>query len=83
MTKTTITFEIHNITTDEILVENASFDDIPELVYEYQRMLPIHEIVACYREITITERVHELPKDEFKHDWFELLDDIVDNLYHP
>lgn len=81
MTKTTITFEIHDITTEELLCDGVSFDDIPELLIAYQTIYPRHQIEVCYREITITERVHYLPKEEFKHDWYDMIEEIIDNLY--
>lgn len=82
MNKTTITFEIHDVTTHELLADNLPFDDLPELVYAYQLMLPTHQIEACYREVVVTERLHHIPRDDFKYDWYELLDDIIDNLYN-
>lgn len=82
MTHTIITFEIHDITSCEILAENLPFDDVPELVMAYQLLEPTHEIVAVCREITVTERVHHIPREQFKCEWFDLLDDIIDNLYN-
>lgn len=81
MTKTTISFEIYDISSDEILVDNVPFDDIPELLVAYQ-LFTGHDIECRYRELTVIERVHVLPKDQFKSDWFELMDYLIDNLYH-
>lgn len=81
MRKTLITFEIHDITTKETLVENAHFDDIPELLVAYQSFYPTHQIVVCYRQVTMTEQVRVIPKHQFKSEWFEMLDCIIDNLY--
>lgn len=77
--KKIITFEIHDITTNEVLSNNLCFDDLPELLYAYQTILPTHRIEACYRETTITEKVYYTPKADFKRDWYEFIDDIVDN----
>lgn len=82
MKKTIIEFEVHNLTTGELLYDNVSFEDIPELLEAYESLYPYDEIVACYREVTITEQVHYLPREEFAHDWYEFLDDIIDNLYN-
>ena len=82
MNKTIITFEIHDITTNEVLANNLPFDDLPELMTAYQLFYPTHRIEAVYRETTVTERVHHLPRQQFKADWFELLDEIIDNLYN-
>lgn len=82
MKKTTIKFEIHNVTEQELLCDDVCFDDIPELLYAYEYMYPDDQIVACYRETTVTERVRLLPKEEFAHDWYCMLDEIIDNLEH-
>ena len=82
MNTTTISFEIHNLTTNEVLADNLSFSDVPELFQAYKEFYKNHEVVACYREVTVTTRVHQLNRDQFKHDWFEMLDDIIDNLYN-
>lgn len=76
-----ISFEIHDITTDELLVDNLAFEDIPELLQAYTMLYPMHRIEPCYRTITITQELRLMPQEEFTHDWYELLDDIIDNLY--
>lgn len=82
MKKTIIEFEVHNVTTGDLLCDNVPFEDIPELLIAYKLLYPRHQIEVCYREVTITERVHYVPREEFTHDWFEMLDDIIDNLYN-
>lgn len=82
MTKTIIEFEVHDITTNTLLCDNVPFEDIPELLMAYKLLYPGHQIEVCYREVTISERVHHLPREEFTHDWFEMLDTIIDNLYN-
>ena len=81
MTRTIITFEIHDTTAHETLYENVHHNDIPDLLMACQLFYPQHNIVVCCREVTFTERVRYIPKDEFKHDWYDMLDEIIDNLY--
>lgn len=80
MTKTAIIFEIYDITTNELLATDLPFDELPELITAYQLFYPMHQIEAAYREVTVTERVHHLPRQQFKTDWFELIDSIIDNI---
>ena len=82
MKKVTIKFEIHDITARELLCDNVSFDDIPELVNAYEYLYPNHQIEACYREITTIERVRLLPEEEYTKDWLDMLDEILDNMPH-
>lgn len=82
MTKTTISFEIHDLTTKEVLCDNIPFDDLSELLVAYRLFYPDHRIEPCYREVTTSERIHYMPREEFKHDWFEMLDEIIENLEH-
>lgn len=44
------TYEIHDLTTHELLSDNLRFEDLPELIGAYQDFYPTHNIVACYRE---------------------------------
>ena len=81
MTTTKLSFEIHDITAEELLCDNVHFDDIPELLTAYEYFYPQHQIEVCCREVTIIDRVHYIPKDDFRHDWYNMLDDIIDNLY--
>ena len=82
MNKTVVTFEIWDITTNEVLSNNLDFDNLPELLDAYQALYPTHRIEGCYREVTVTERVNILPSQQFKTDWYNLLDEIIDNLYN-
>jgi hypothetical protein len=43
------TYEIHDLTTNEILADNLSFDDLSELFGAYVELYPTHEIVSCCR----------------------------------
>lgn len=81
MKKTTIMFEIHDVTTREMLCDNVNFDDIPELLKAYEYFYPNHQIEVCYRKYIATERVRHIPRAEFKNDWYNMIDDIVENLY--
>lgn len=53
------TYEIHDLTTNEILADNLSFDDVSELFEAYVGLYPNHEIVCCYR-ITKTPKIRKV-----------------------
>lgn len=77
-----IVFEIHDITTNEVLVDNLTFDEIPELFLAYTLLYPEHNIIACSRKVMIAKH-HDLScRDEFKNQWFDMIEDIIDNLYN-
>ena len=40
-------YEIHDLTTHELLSNNLRFEDLPELIGAYQDFYPTHNIVAC------------------------------------
>ena len=79
------TYEIHDLTTNEILVDRLEFEDMPELLEAYTNFYPNHEIVACYREyddvcITINPAKH-FAKKYFKTEWFNLVEENLANFY--
>ena len=79
------TYEIHDLTTSEILVDRLEFEDMPELLEAYINFYPNHEIVACYREyddvcIAINP-VRQLTKKDFKVEWFNLVEENLANFY--
>ena len=77
-----LVFEVHDLTTNELLSNNLSFEDAPELVYAYQEFYPDHQIeVLCYRQ-SIAKPIRRTARQQFKHDWFDLLDHIMENLEH-
>lgn len=75
------TFEIHDLTTNEILADNMEFDDIPELFAAYQALYPNHELVFAYRDEQINYNNKPKTKDDFTTEWFLLLDSILCNIY--
>lgn len=83
------TYEIYNLTTGEILVDNLSFDDMPELFGAYMEFYPEDDIVVCCREVKITvtharlvDR-EEINRQKFYSEWFGLMDELLtmDNIH--
>ena len=82
-------FEIHDLTTNEVLSENLTFEDIPELFGAYEMFYPNHEIVACYREYSnsngkIIKRFYSATSfkhNDFKSEWLNLVEENICNFY--
>lgn len=81
------TYEIHNLTTKELLVDNLTFDDIPELFEAYQNFYPNNEI-AVFRRIDgyiklskyyLKANLHK--QQDFKVEWFDLIEEYLCNIY--
>lgn len=76
-------YEIHDLTTNEILADNLNFDDMPELLGAYQEFYPNHEIIPCYRNYiqhngytTNTQK-----RKAFRMQWLELITENSCNIY--
>lgn len=82
-------YEIHNLTTGELLADNLTFDELPELFGAYADFYPGNEIVACYREQATIKRcvkiigVDQAYKNNFYAEWFNLMDELLlmDNIH--
>lgn len=82
------TYELYNLTTGEILADNLTFDEIPELFDAYANFYDGDEIVACYRAINIKQcrkvvNPDEKAYNEFLKEWFNFVEEIItlDNLH--
>ena len=82
------TYEIHNLTTNEILADNLSFEDIPELLEAYSSFYIADEIVACFREVDAKNNMQIISRDDsarnqFNSEWTCLIDELVNlgNIY--
>lgn len=83
------TYEIYNLTTGEILADNLSFDDMPELFGAYMDFYPEDDIIVCCREIKISvacARVvdrEDINRKNFYSEWFGLMDELlaIDNIH--
>lgn len=83
------TYEIYNLTTGEILADNLSFDDMPELFGAYLNFYPEDDIIVCCREVKISvtcARIvnqDELNRRAFYNEWFNLVDELfaLGNIY--
>lgn len=74
-------FEIHDLTTSEILSDGLFFDDMSELLGAYQELYPAHEVVCCCRLDKVNKPVHQSQQDEFLTNWFNFVDENICNMY--
>ena len=56
-------YEIHNLTTNEVVAYDLSFNDVPELIGAYMDFFPEYEFVACYNTDDITNRTETYNAD--------------------
>ena len=82
------TYEIHNLTTNEILADNLSFEDVPELFEAYSSFYMADDIIVCYRESHIKRcrqiiDISEAARNQFKSEWTCLIEELINlgNLY--
>ena len=75
-------YQIHNLTTGELLAENLTFDELPELFGAYADFYPEHEIVACYTEQVTIKRcvkivgIDQAERNNFYAEWFDLMEEL-------
>lgn len=79
-------FEIHDLTTNEILADNLDFEEVPELFKAYADFYSNHEIVFCERieddiVIPICTKKNFNTKAEFMTQWFMLVASNISNFY--
>ena len=79
-------FEIHDLTTGEILSDNLAFEEVPELFKAYADFYSSHEIVFCERiDEDILIPIHTNKKlsnrAEFQTQWFTLVASNICNFY--
>jgi hypothetical protein len=82
-------YEIYNLTTGEILADNLTFEDMPELFGAYMEFYPEAEIIVCCRETKITVTCakfvdrEETNRKRFYAEWFNLMDEllVMDNIH--
>lgn len=82
------TYEIHNLTTGEILADNITFDEIPELFEAYSSFYVDCEIIACYRDTHIKRcnkflDINTITRNAFYSEWLNLIDELysLGNIY--
>lgn len=82
-------YELYNLTTGEILADNLTFEEVPELFEAYANFFPDHEIIACCREKTIV-RVNakvlsseDVARNKFMGEWLDFMDELFNmgNIY--
>lgn len=79
-------FEIHDLTTNEILSDNLAFKEVPELFAAYAEFYPNHEIVFCERVdedtfIPVYTNDKLSNRAEFKTQWLMLMRSNLCNFY--
>lgn len=76
-------YQIWNLTTNEMLADNLTFDELPELFGAYADFYPGNEIVACYTEQVTIKRcvkvlgVDQARKNNFYAEWFDLMEELL------
>lgn len=75
-------YEIHDLTTHELLSDNLRFEDLPELIGAYQNFYPTHNIVACYREESRVIPIKDNYVSEYKSYLVNLFEEytLMDNM---
>lgn len=81
LTVSKTTYEIWDEDTDEILIDNLSFDDAAEQFLAYQQFFG--DGVSVIIRTSCQARTRTTPRQEFKQAWFELMDELqaIGNLY--
>ena len=74
-------YEIHDLTTAEILADNLNFDDVPELFKAYQDFYSNHEMAVFCRENSYIKCANSHKQQEFKAEWFALIEANLCNIY--
>lgn len=82
-------YELYNLTTGELLADNLTFEEVPELFEAYADFFPDHEIFACCRESKIVRPYakvlnhNEIARNEFMSEWLSLVDELCNmgNIY--
>lgn len=76
-------YELYNLTTGELLADNLTFEEVPELFEAYAGFFPDCEIVACYRESKLTMTYakvvnpDEIYRRNFNAEWLEFMDELI------
>lgn len=74
-------YEIHDLTTAEILADELTFEDVPELFLAYNNFYPDHDIIVCYREFGKSFRVLTPKRLSFAKEWYNLIEENIYNIY--
>ena len=89
-------FEIHDLTTNELLSDNLAFEEVPELLEAYTKFYSTHEIVACIRNATMETSykctldtikrfsvacINKQNHSEFLSEWLLLMEENLANFY--
>lgn len=68
-------FEIRNIKTDEILVDNLTYDEL-ERVYDDYEAFYGNDIYACYNDAPVPKKKYVSRKTTCKRDWLRLYEEL-------
>lgn len=71
-----ITYEIH-LLGSEILADNLTFEEIPELFQAYEEWYGDGQVVACYRQHHDKPRTLKTNLEEFREDWNAYMDYLI------
>ena len=68
-------FEIRNIKTDEILVDNLTYDEL-ECVYDDYEAFYGDDIYAFYNDAPVPKKKHVSRELEYKRSWLHYYDEL-------
>ena len=80
-------FEIHDLTTDEIIADNVSFDAIPELFEAYRNYYPDHDLTVVSRierpikKYSNATVLHTKSYYDFRSQWLDMIEENSCNIY--
>ena len=75
-------FEIHDLTTNEVLADNLEFKEIPKLVGAYTDLYPTHEIIVYNRtDNAIKTKRMSARYANFKSEWLTFIEEYLCNIY--
>ena len=75
-------FEIHDVTTNEVLADNLEFKEIPKLVGAYTDLYPTHEITVYNRTDNAIQTRHMSTRyANFKSEWLTFIEEYLCNIY--
>lgn len=75
-------YELYNLTTGELLADNLTFEEVPELFEAYSDFFPDHEIIVYRRENKMVRACvkvlnhNEVARNEFMVEWLDFVDEL-------
>ena len=83
MKKIKVTFEIWDVSENEMLVDNLTFEDMVSQLADYQNFFGKAVVAPFYRTRENNKRKSVSTREDFTRDWLALMDELckMDNIY--